>query len=72
MIHADSRATNLVDQRMMYVAVSRAKTSAAIYTDDRARLVSAIHERAGVAQTAISDSALSSAKASKAMGAGLG
>ena len=72
MIHADSRATNLVDQRMIYVAVSRAKTSAAIYTDDRARLVSAIYERAGVAQTAISDAELSSTKASKAMGAGLG
>jgi ATP-dependent exoDNAse (exonuclease V) alpha subunit len=29
MIHADSRATNLVDQKMMYVGISRAKTSAA-------------------------------------------
>jgi ATP-dependent exoDNAse (exonuclease V) alpha subunit len=40
MIHADSRATNLVDQKMMYVGISRAKTSAAVYTDDRAKLVS--------------------------------
>jgi ATP-dependent exoDNAse (exonuclease V) alpha subunit len=72
MIHADSRATNLVDQKMLYVAVSRAKTSAAIYTDDRVRLVSAINERAGVAQTAISDAAFSSAKAGKSLGAGLG
>ena len=72
MINIDSRATNLVDQRMMYVAVSRAKTSAAIYTDDRARLVSAINEHASLVQTATSDAALPSANASNALGAGLG
>ena len=53
MIHADSRATNLVDQKMMYVAVSRAKVAAMIYTDDRGKLVSALQERAGERQTAI-------------------
>jgi conjugative relaxase-like TrwC/TraI family protein len=53
MIHADSKATNLVDQKMLYVAVSRARSSAAIFTDDRAKLVSGIRERAGVAQTAL-------------------
>jgi Viral (Superfamily 1) RNA helicase len=30
MIHADSRATNLVDQKMIYVAISRAKVSASL------------------------------------------
>ena len=52
MIHADSRATNLVDQKMMYVAVSRAKVTAAVYTDDRAKLVSGIMARAGEKQVA--------------------
>lgn len=47
LIHADSRATNLVDQKMLYVAVSRAKASAAVYTDDCAKLASVIRERAG-------------------------
>jgi conjugative relaxase-like TrwC/TraI family protein len=69
MIHADSRATNLVDQKMMYVGISRAKASAAIYTDDRAKLVSVISERAGVAQTAIARATVS--MSSKALGAGL-
>jgi ATP-dependent exoDNAse (exonuclease V) alpha subunit len=56
MIHADSRATNLVDQKMMYVAVSRAKASAAVYTDDRGKLVSALKERAGERQVAMAGS----------------
>ncbi len=77
MIHADSRATNLVDQKMMYVAISRAKVSAAVYTADRARLVSGIKERAGEKQMALtgaSNEALASAKtaARMARGAGLG
>ena len=71
-IHADSKATNLVDQRSFYVGVSRAKASVAIHTNDRAKLVSAISERAGVAQTAISQSMVPAPKAAKAMGAGLG
>jgi ATP-dependent exoDNAse (exonuclease V) alpha subunit len=72
MIQADSRATNLVDQKIIYVAISRAKTSTAICTDDRASLVTAINERAGLTQTAIGDARLTSAKASKGLGAGLG
>ncbi len=52
-IHADSRATNLVDQKSFYVGVSRAKASVAIYTNDRVKLVSGISERAGIAQTAL-------------------
>ena len=53
-IHADSRAANLVDQKSFYVGISRAKESATIVTDDRAKLTSAINERAGVVQTALS------------------
>lgn len=72
MIHADSRATNLVDQKMMYVGISRAKASAAVYTDDRARLVSIIMERAGEKQSAMSSSISSMMAASKTLQAGLG
>ena len=57
MIHADSRAINLVDQKRIYVAVSRAKVSAAVYTDDRGKLVSALRERAGERQVALHSTA---------------
>ena len=56
-IHADSKATNLIDQKSFYVGVSRAKTSVAIYTNDRAKLISAIDGRAGVTQTALNSNA---------------
>ncbi|MEP7351225.1 MAG: MobF family relaxase [Sphingorhabdus sp.] len=72
MIHADSRATNLVDQKMFYVAVSRAKLSAVVYTDDSAKLVSGIKERAGERQVAIEKPAVALGSAGKAKGAGLG
>lgn len=72
MVHADSKASNLVDQKSFYVAISRAKHSVAIYTNDKARLVSALNERAGERQTAIADKSMDSAKASKSAGAGLG
>lgn len=72
MIHADSRATNPVDQKMMYVGISRAKASAAIYTDDRAKLVSGIKERAGERQVAIEKPTVVLGNAGKAKGAGLG
>ena len=74
MIHADSRATNLVDQKMMYVAVSRAKTEAAIYTDDRGKLVSALRERAGEKQVAFENAAAGRLReiGSRSKGAGLG
>ncbi len=71
-IHADSRATNLVDQKSFYVSVSRARESVAIYTNDRAKLVSAINERAGLAQTAVSEAAMAAPAAGKSLGAGLG
>jgi conjugative relaxase-like TrwC/TraI family protein len=72
MIHADSRATNLVDQKMMYVGISRAKLSAAVYTDDRAKLISGIMERAGEKQVALGKSAAIATSISKAKSAGLG
>ncbi|MET4133588.1 conjugative relaxase-like TrwC/TraI family protein [Porphyrobacter sp. MBR-155] len=68
MIHADSKATNLIDQKSFYVGISRAKDSVAVYTNDRAKLVSAISERAGQVQTAM---ALPVPSAVKALGAGL-
>ncbi len=72
MVHADSKATNLIDQKSFYVAISRAKHSVAIYTNDEAKLVSALNERAGNVQTAIADKSMDIAKASKSAGAGLG
>ena len=71
-IHADSKATNLVDQKSFYVGISRAKESVAIFTDDRAKLVTAIGERAGQAQTAIAPAAMPTPAAGKAISAGLG
>lgn len=52
-IHADSAATHLIDQKSFYVALSRAKETTAVYTDDRTKLVAAIQERNGVKQTAL-------------------
>ncbi|MFM5953324.1 MAG: MobF family relaxase [Novosphingobium sp.] len=71
MIHADSKATNLVDQKSFYVSLSRARESVAIYTNDRAKLVSAINERAGLAQTAVNDLVAQASSAQKSLGAGL-
>ena len=71
LIHADSRSTNLVDQKMLYVALSRAKAGAVVVTDDKDRLVRAIYERAGEKQTAMTASTPEAGK-SKAMGAGMG
>lgn len=72
MIHADSRAANLVDQKSFYVGISRAKESVAIFTNDRGKLVSAISERAGQVQTAIDQAARNVPTASKIVDAGLG
>jgi ATP-dependent exoDNAse (exonuclease V) alpha subunit len=52
-IHADSAATNLLDQKSFYVGLSRAKETTAVYTHNRTRLVAAIQERHGVKQTAL-------------------
>jgi conjugative relaxase-like TrwC/TraI family protein len=72
MVHADSRATNLIDQKTMYVAISRARQSAAVYTDDRAKLVSGIMERAGEKQVALGNMVAAALGAAKSGGAGLG
>ena len=70
-VHADSRATNLVDQKSFYVGISRAKQSATIFTNDRAKLVSAISERAGTVQTAIAQAAIPQPVAAKTSVSGL-
>ena len=70
-IHADSSATHLIDQKSFYVSVSRAKESVAVYTNDRAKLVSAISERAGQVQTAIGQAAMPVPAASRSMGVSL-
>lgn len=71
-IHADSKATNLIDQKSFYVGISRAKESVAIFTNDRAKLVSAISERAGQVQTAIAQGAMPTPTAGKVAEVGLG
>ncbi|HWW55397.1 MAG TPA: MobF family relaxase [Sphingopyxis sp.] len=70
-IHADSKATNLVDQKSFYVGISRAKQSATIFTNDRVKLVSAITERAGTVQTAIALAAMPQPTAANASASGL-
>lgn len=67
-IHADSRATNLVDQKSFYVGISRARQTATIFTNDRGKLVSAINERAGSVQTAITQAATPAPHVWKAVG----
>jgi conjugative relaxase-like TrwC/TraI family protein len=57
LIHADSAATHLIDQKSFYVALSRAQATIAIYTNDRAKLVAAIQECSGVKQTALAPAA---------------
>jgi conjugative relaxase-like TrwC/TraI family protein len=72
LIHADSKATNLVDQKMLYVAISRAKTLAAVYTNDPNKLITAIKERAGEKQVAMGVTASPIIGATKVASAGLG
>lgn len=71
LVHADSRSTNLVDQKMLYVALSRATGEAVVVTDDRERLVHALQERAGERQTALALSNAEMVKA-KVLDSGLG
>lgn len=68
MINTDSKATNLVDQKMLYVSISRAKTSASLYTNDPQKLITALKERTGEKQAAITPAL----NASKNVSAGLG
>lgn len=71
-IHADSKAANLVDQKSFYVSISRAKELATIFTNDRGKLMSAISERAGQVQSAIAEAVMPAPTASKGAEAGLG
>lgn len=57
MAHLESFCSN-VDARIAYVAVSRTKTFAAIYTDDRLALVDAIEGRDGAKVGAIDETLL--------------
>ena len=52
-INAESTATNLIDQKSLYVAISHAKETTTIYTDNREKLVKAINERSGEKQVAL-------------------
>jgi ATP-dependent exoDNAse (exonuclease V) alpha subunit len=45
LIHAESGRANLVDQKAMYVAISRAKSEAVVVTDSREKLVRGLGER---------------------------
>ncbi len=60
-IHFESNRTNLIDQSVLYVGISRAKAEAVIYTDDRDKLMRGIQERSGQAQSAVSQRADQSA-----------
>jgi hypothetical protein len=59
----------LVDQKSFYVGISRARQSATVVTNDRAKLVAAIRERAGTVQTALVQAAVSNAAGMHAAGA---
>ena len=45
MVHAESGRANLVDQASMYVVLSRARSEAVVYTDDRGKLAVGVAER---------------------------
>lgn len=57
MAHLESFRANTVDAASAYVAISRAREHAAVYTDDRSRLAHAIGVRDGM-QVAALDEAL--------------
>lgn len=55
MAHMESFRALTVDARSAYVAISRARTTATIYTEDRAKLVDAIGDRDGARIGAIDE-----------------
>ena len=57
-VHADSRATNLMDRKSLYVGMSRAKESATVFTNDRGKLVSAHQPTRRAGTTAIAQAAV--------------
>lgn len=56
MTHLESFRANTVDARSAYVAISRARQHAAIYTDSKEKLADAIETRTGERQSAIASS----------------
>ncbi|MET4899011.1 hypothetical protein RN629_18115 [Sphingomonadaceae bacterium jetA1] len=55
MAHLESFRTNTVDAASVYVAISRARTSAAVYIDSRASLTEALGLRNGAQVGAIDE-----------------
>ncbi|WP_022685475.1 hypothetical protein [Sphingomonas phyllosphaerae] len=53
MAHLESFRANTIDAASVYVAISRARTSAAVYTDSRASLTDALGLRDGAQVGAI-------------------
>lgn len=56
MTHLESFRANTVDARSAYVAISRARQHAAIYTDSKEKLADAIETRSGERQSAVESS----------------
>ena len=61
MTHLESFRANTVDAKSTYVAISRAKQHAAIYTDSKDKLASAIETRTGERQEALATERTTSA-----------
>ena len=59
MAHLETFRVNTVDTRAAYVAISRARTSAAIYTNSRASLTDALGLRDGAQVGALDQAGLS-------------
>jgi hypothetical protein len=76
MTHLESFRANTVDAKSAYVAISRAKQHAAIYTDSKEKLADAIEMRSGERQAAIASSRAAehsgSEKPAQSRGMGLG
>lgn len=53
LVHGESTRTNLMTQQNAYVAISRAKESATIYTDNREKLAEQIGRETGQKETAL-------------------
>jgi conjugative relaxase-like TrwC/TraI family protein len=53
LIHAESHRSNLIEQKSMYVAISRGKAEAVVVTDSREKLVRGVGERRGMENMAL-------------------
>jgi ATP-dependent exoDNAse (exonuclease V) alpha subunit len=53
LIHAESHRANLTNQRSLYVAISRARDEARVFTDDAAKLREAVELRSGEKEMAL-------------------